>query len=278
MNQLILLHAAYLRGRGYSKRTVEAAMQCLDRIDRHVRLGIARTSRTELEAYFGNPKWAPQTREVYFFHAAKFYAWATDDDIDLLDANPMERMQKPKKARRGSPRPLADREVEVILAAAADPFRLCAVIALEAGLRCCEIANLRKEDVTDEGVYILQGKGGGSDTVPGRTPLLLQLIDDYPAGNLVVHAGGRPEAQWISTRAAVPFQQRLGLAGVTMHRLRHTYGKRLRDAGCDAFVIKRKMRHSSLTSTEIYVGASDEECRQAVRGLAPLPYKIPVAC
>jgi len=278
MNQLIQLHAAYLRSCGYSRRTIEAATQCLDRIDRRLKLGIAQTTRAELELYFGNPKWAAQTREVYWFHAAKFYTWATDDDVDLIDVNPMERMQRPKRARRGVPRPITDREAEVILAAAADPFRLCAVIALEAGLRCCEIANLRKEDVTDEGVYILEGKGGGSDTVPGRTPLLLQLIDGYPLGNLVEHAGGKADAQWISTRAGWHFQRQLGLTGVSMHRLRHTYGKRLRDAGCDAFVIKRKMRHSSLTSTEIYVGASDEECRQAVRGLAPLPYKTPVAC
>lgn len=278
MNQLILLHAAYLRSCGYSRRTIQAATQCLDRIDRHLKLGIAQTTRAELEAYFGNPDWAQQTREVYYFHAAKFYAWATDEDIDLIDANPMERMQKPKRAKRGVPRPVTDREVEVILAAGADPFRLCAIIALEAGLRCCEIANLRKEDITDEGVYIIEGKGGGSDSVPGRAAFLLEAVRDLPEGNLVEAVGGKADAQWISTRAGYHFQRQLGLRGVSMHRLRHTYGKRLRDAGCDAFVIQRKMRHSSLTSTQIYVGATDEECRQAVRGLAPLPYKIPVAC
>jgi integrase len=277
MNNLVKLHGAFLRGRGYSTRTIQAAMDCLDRIDRFCALGITRTSRMELESYFANEAWAAQTREVYFHHARKFFEWGTDEDVDLLESNPMARMARPLKGKRGVPRPLSAREVDVIVHAAVDPWRLAAVAALEAGLRCCEIAELRKEDVMADEVFVIGAKGGGLASVPGRAPLLLELVRDLPEGNVMESVGGRADPQWLSTRAAYYFQHTLGLSGVTMHRCRHTYARRLRDAGCDAFVIKRKMRHSSLTSTQIYVGASDDECRQAVQGLAPLS-QIPVAC
>lgn len=277
MHETIALHAAYLRRRGFSDTTITAAVSCLNRVDRQLRLGITQTNRNELELYLqgplddqGHAKWRPQTREVYFFHLAKYYSWATDEDVDLLSANPMYRMEKPKRAQRGRPRPLSNREVEVILAKAVNPFRLAAIIALETGLRCCEIAHLRKEDVGDEDVYILKAKGGASATVPGRPLVLLDTIRDFPDGNLVETAGGVADAGWISRRSATYFQRTLGLPGVSLHRARHTYAKRLRDAGCDAFVIKRNLRHASLTSTEIYVGATDDECRQAVRGLPTL--------
>lgn len=276
MNELIALHLAALRSRGYSKRTVRDAGDFLHRLDAALQLGIAVTTRAELEAFLGNDEWADATRETYHGHAARFYGWATEEDVDLLDLNPMARMKRPR-ARKGSPRPLSARELETVFTRAEQPYRLCAVIAYETGLRCCEIAGLRKADVGEEDVFIRKAKGGGSATVPGRPQMLIEAIRDLPEGLLVESVGGVADARWISIRSAVHFSRKLGMPGVSLHRLRHTYAKRLRDGGNDAFVLKRQLRHSSLTSTEIYAGATEEECRQAVRGLTTPSYMTQIA-
>lgn len=276
MNDLIALHVAHLRSAGMSPRTCQDAGDFLHRLDRALDLGVAVTSRVELEGYLGNERWSDATRETYHNHAARFYTWATEPDVDLIDINPMENMHKPH-ARKGVPRPVSSRELEIVLTRATQPFQLCAVIALETGLRCCEIAGLRKEDVGEEDVYVRRAKGGGSATVPGRPPALIEAIRGLPDGLLVEAVGGIADARWISIRSAVYFRRKLGLPGVCLHRLRHTYAKRLRDAGNDAFVIKRQLRHASLTSTEVYAGPTEEECRQAVRGLPTLPYITQIA-
>jgi integrase len=188
----------------------------------------------------------------------------------------MATMKRPR-ARRGSPRPLSARELEIVLTRAVQPYRMCALIAYEAGLRCCEIAGLHKADVGEDDVYIRKAKGGGSATVPGRPAMLIEAIRDLPDGLLVEAVGGVADARWISIRSAVYFRRSLGLPGVSMHRLRHSYAKRLRDAGHDLFVVQRQLRHQSVQSTQIYAGATDEECRQAVRGLTTPSYLSQIA-
>lgn len=276
MNDLILLHLAAMRSRGFSKRTAGDAGDLLVRLDDQLQLGIAATSRIELETFLGNARYAASTRETYHGHAARFYAWATEPGIDLLDHNPMAAMKRPH-ARRGSPRPLSARELEIVLTRAEQPYRLCALIAYETGLRCCEMAGLRKSDLGDDDVYVREAKGGGSETVPGRPAMLLDAVAGLPEGLLVEAVGGVADARWISIRSAVHFRRKLDLPGVSLHRIRHSYAKRLRDAGHDAFVIKRQLRHSSLVSTEVYAGADEDECRQAVQGLTTPAYMHQVA-
>jgi len=273
MNDLIALHLAALRSRGFSKRTIGDARDLLVRLDDALMLGVARTTRTEIEGFLGREGWSAATAETYFGHAARFYEWATDPDVDLISHNPMANMKRPH-ARKGTPRPLSSRELEIVLTRAAEPFRLCAVIAYETGLRCCEIAGLHKSDVGEEDVFVRKAKGGGSATVPGRPAMLIEAISHLPDGLLVESVGGVADARWISIRSAVHFRRKLGLPGVSMHRIRHSYAKRLRDAGHDLFVLKRQLRHATVSSTEIYAGADEEECRQAVRGLTT-PFFLP---
>ncbi len=276
MNELIALHVAALRARGFSKRTVADARDLLVRLDEALKLGVAVTSRPELEAFLGNEAWSDATRETYHGHAARFYAWAVEPDVDLLDHNPMANMKRPQTPR-GKPRPLSARELDIVLNRSVQPYQLCALIVFETGLRCCEVAGLRKADVGEDDVYIRKAKGGGSATVPGRPAALIEAIRDLPDGLLVEAVGGVADARWISIRSAVYFSRSLGLPGVSLHRLRHSYAKRLRDAGHDLFVVQRQLRHKSVQSTQIYAGATDEECRQAVRGLTTPSYLSQIA-
>jgi integrase len=277
MHELIALHVAHLRSESWSPRTIEDAIGALSRMDRDLPMGIEHTFRAELESYFGNPDWSPATRENYWNHAQRFYTWAADRDVDLINENPMVRMRRPK-VRKGEPRPLSDEEIAAVLTRTTVPWiRTCFLISLGSGLRCGELAGLKREDIGTERIFIRRAKGGGSASVPS-SPEVLEAVRDFPRGSIVEHAGGIADARWISMRSAIYFNRSLGMKGVSLHRCRHTFAKRLRDSGADAFVIKKALRHSSLQSTEIYVGATEDECRLAVQGLAPLTSLAPAAC
>lgn len=277
MNELIALHVAHLRRERWSPRTIQDSAGALQRLDAALPLGIDHTDRDELEGYFGNEDWSDATRENYFNHALRFFTWGTDPDVDVLDENPMVRMRRPR-VPKGEPRPLSPDEItEVLTRTRVEWIRVCFLIALGSGLRCCELAGLHREDVGAERIFIRRAKGGGSASVPS-SPEVLDTVRDFPRGSIVEHVGGHADARWISIRSAVYFNRTLKMKGVSLHRCRHTFAKRLRDGGADAFVIKKAMRHASLTSTEIYVGATEGECRQAVQGLTPLPFLAPASC
>jgi site-specific recombinase XerD len=60
-----------------------------------------------------------------------------------------------------------------------------------------------------------------------------------------------------------------------MHRLRHSFARRMRANGADPWTVKEALRHASIATTEIYLGATKEECANSVHAL-PL-FRPPVA-
>jgi len=59
-----------------------------------------------------------------------------------------------------------------------------------------------------------------------------------------------------------------GLADLTFHDLRHTFGTRLAASGADVVKIRELMGHSTITTTMRYMHASDAGKREAVARMA----------
>lgn len=266
-------HVAWCRASGYSVRTVTEREATLRRFDGWLPAGLAVATTVELTLVLGNAEWLPATRETYFSHLGGFFRQAFQDE--LIEHDPMARMKRPK-VPKGEPRPVARAVMMEILERSINPFRLCAVLALGAGLRCMEVAALRREDITQSEIYLRTAKGGKSARM-GCAPEIWEVVRDLPHGLIIEHVGGVADAGWISRRCADYWHRRLKLGGATMHRIRHLFAHRLRAAGADPWAVKRAMRHSSIRSTEIYLGASEEQAAQIVRGLPPFlaPYQAP---
>jgi site-specific recombinase XerD len=273
MAELIESYLTGLRASGMAETTIQSRREMLRRADREMPCGVEAATTEELRTWLATPRWRPATRATYFHHLRSFYAWAADPRAPQLDFNPALTLRAPRRPR-GVNRNVSPDIVADILRRAVDPFRTFALLAVAAGLRCCEIAGLYREDVTEAAITIRKAKGGDEQSVPTH-PAIWAALRDLPAGLVTATVGGVPDAQWVSIRSAQYFVRKLGLR-VSLHRLRHSYGTELRRAGHDLFVIQQLMRHASITSTQIYVEVGEGERRRAVNTL-PIPTGHPQA-
>lgn len=146
-------------------------------------------------------------------------------------------------------------------------------LAAGAGLRCAEIATLRWRDVvTDPSpALIVRGKGGKVRVVPASESVrsaLRKVRGDQVLGDKVFvsrRLDGRPghvAPHLVSIRGA----RALRAAGVdhTMHQLRHTFATQLYSATQDIVLVSELLGHSSILTTQRYVGLAQASAADAV--------------
>lgn len=222
---------------------------------------------------------------------SSFFGWAYR--WELLRSNPTARVVVPRRERVRQIRALSKRERAVLIAAAdrlAKGSRrvldrlapLLVRLMLKTGLRRGEVLDLTWRDVDlDHGELLVRyGKGRKSRRVPvADADLLARLREAHGAG-------GRDEEAWLATRVfagtrgrrlahssfyrlfhRVLAQAELGGKGITPHALRHTFGSVLCARGVPVPHVSNLMGHANLDSTMIYLHASSQELRAAVKKL-----------
>ena len=210
----------------------------------------------------------------------------------LAGADPASQLPAPVPARR-LPRAIGIAEVERLLAAAAPggaaagPLQLRDRALLEllygTGARISEAVGL---DVDDVGAPTLRlaGKGGKHRIVPVGS-YAAQALDAYlvrarpalaaatrrapvsPAVFLNAR-GGRLSRQgaWGVLKAAA---DRVGLAGVSPHTLRHSFATHLLDGGADVRVVQELLGHASVTTTQVYTLVTVDKLREVYAAAHP---------
>jgi integrase len=151
MDDLIDAHLSWARAAGMSGRTVKEKARVLTVADAELPLGLESAVHTEITAWLDKPRWSQSTRCIYHCHLHGFYRWAVAGE--LLDIDPMVAVRRPRTPRR-LPRPVTAEILAKILTEAEDPYRTFALLAAAAGLRCCEISGLWREDITDQVIEI----------------------------------------------------------------------------------------------------------------------------
>lgn len=185
-----------------------------------------------------------------------FYRWC--QHTGRLTYNPMDDVATVGH-KRGYPRPVTHDELARLLTGAREPYRLWCLLAAYAGARCIEISRLHRDDITQETVY-LAGKGDRDRAVPTH-PAIWAAIADLPPGPVAACNAARVSAQ-VSREC-----HRLGLTGVTAHRLRHWAGTWWQAATGDVRVTQELLGHASPATTAVYTAVSDQARRAAVLGL-----------
>lgn len=206
----------------------------------------------------GNPRkrWTTATYHNHLCDLCAFLVAAGH-----LAESPMERIKRAKRPTK-RPRPLTESEIERVLSVVEGQVRDWIVIALLTGLRAFEIAKLRGEDISGEGIYVL-GKGGTEATLPCH-PDVAEIAARYPASGYWFPGGqdGHIRAQHISLTVGRLFAS-MSIEG-SIHRCRHAYATRLLRAGVNVRVVQRLMRHASLETTAGYMAVLGDEERDAV--------------
>lgn len=265
MDDLMTAFAAWMRTWNAAATTMDSRLAVLRAAFRDHLGDPATVTADEIGAWLARPEWSAWTRCAYYAHARSFFGWLHESG--RRDDNPTARLRAPRSPET-RPQPLTADEVDRALAAAGADQRAWLMLGIFAGLRAHEIAKIRGEDVTDDAIYVL-GKGGKQAIIPTH-PALWELAQSKPRYGYwfpsTISALGHVHPKTISIATTRLFRD-LGITG-SSHRARHTYGTNLLRGGANIRVVQKLMRHSSLKSTEHYLGVDDGELRQAIESLA----------
>ena len=217
-----------------------------------------------LDAFLDARQLNHRTQYCWLSHLSMFYQWAVMHDI--FDRNPIAKMQRPKMSRL-LPKPTQESEVDKALAnAPTETMRAWVVLGAFAGLRCCEIATLRGEDIDrDAGTFRVVGKGSKPRVIPMHSKVREVLESAPPVGYVFRDAAlDEPYLPATVSRVGGKYLASLGISNRSMHQLRHRFGSALLETGADITTVADLMGHENLNTTRGYTMVSNQRIRSVV--------------
>lgn len=134
-------------------------------------------------------------------------------------------------------------------------------LGCESGLRASELDNLKPIDIKEGETVTIRvlGKGDREDSVLMKHTTY-ELIKAYIKNNNIqpeqkIFGHGR---KWVYLKISKIGRVVLN-DKVWTHRLRHSYAFKLRRGGTDLFQLQKLMRHSDISSTEVYANVTASE-------------------
>lgn len=230
----------------------------------------------DLTRWLSRADWSPSYKRAVRAALRSFYRWA--EVHERMPKNPSRDLD-PIRRPRALPRPAPDDVVMAGLDRADERVRLALHVAIYAGLRRFEIANLHSQDIGDTDLRIA-GKGGHERLIPIHPELAVIFRAEMRRRREGVNLGtgwGRsvpPENGWLfpSDDPARPLTARhLGKLitqalppGWTTHTLRHRFATQAYLADRDLRAVQELLGHSKPEVTAIYAAVPDGALQLAV--------------
>lgn len=248
-------HIAYLQYLNRRPSSVRQRLGTLRRLTLFTGRPVLDLESDVLHSFVNQRSLGVEARAAAVSHLKGFYGWALDEG--LLQKDPSHRLQRPHRERR-IPRPMPDHCIGRALTLAENPIRQWLYLSAYAGLRACEIAQLRGGDFLLEQVpsilIIRESKGGSPSAVPVAAELRAVALElsrvpgwCFPKPYSDEHI----TASQVQKRANT-FLHEIGIEE-TQHQARHWYGSHVyRATGRDLRATQEAMRHRSPVSTAGY--------------------------
>jgi len=266
MSDLIPLHLTWLRAGGRSVRTIHDRERLLHHAQTHLPYGLDQAHTDEWADYLSRPGWSPWTRHTYFGHANGYYDWAVA--AQWLTLNPLDGLIRPPEGDR-IPDPATDDEIRAALTLLPEqPWRMAVRLAAWAGLRCCEIVTVRRENCT-EAYLKVRRKGGKLATVAMAPPLWEAIATRDPRLLVTGARGGALTAQML-TQMQGKLWRRIGQPHQHLHRFRAWFATSMLANGADIRTVQDLLGHASVTSTQWYTAVTNPRRLAAVALLPTL--------
>ena len=271
-------HALALRRRGLAEGTIGQRRYLVLAWSRWLELhhvGVFDADAEHVERFLDQIHRKPSARCCATSHVHMFYKWAISKNYTLVD--PTAGVERPRLVP-GLPRPIHDTDLQLALVYAkdgkrADPKMLAALLlGSVSGLRCCELARLRWDEIHDKGLddngrrrgdARVLGKGSKERVVPLNAEIMAALERIERTSVFVLdgwqgRVNGEP-GERASVRLAAHFR-RSGAVG-SAHRLRHRAATEALRKCHDIRKVQTLLGHASVATTAIYtlVDASDLE-------------------
>lgn len=270
---VLAAHLEWMRLRGMAASTARRREVVLGWVAAGLGKPLLEASAGELLAWRKGLRVAPDAAAVYVSHVTQFYRWATERG--LIGGSPAVGLPVPRRARR-LPRPVAESDLMMAVAAARPRIRPWLVLAGWAGLRAVEIAGLRREHVLDTArppvILIADGatKGHRERIVPVSGFVLAELGPVLPAKGWVFRRhDGRcgPNTPAHLSHLANDHLHGCGIAA-TLHQLRHRFATELYRATHDLRLVQELLGHRHPVST---AGYTAYDAAAAVAGVEAIP-------
>jgi integrase len=262
---------------GLSAGTVYARRRALIRLAAWLPVPLAEASAEHLAEWRAQLDMTPDAVVNNVSMVRGFYVWLLEEGI--RPDNPARRLPVPRRRRR-IPRPIAEDDLMAALDGAPRQVRLWLVLAGWVGLRACEIAGLRRENVLDKAVppVVLVAedttKGTKERTIPLSPFALAELVDVY----------GLPDSGWVSPRLdgrpGPNKPHRVSQIcwewlnehgnGAVLHQLRHRMLTMTWRASKDLLLVQELAGHADPRTTQQYVAYDAPGAAAAVAAL-PVP-------
>lgn len=269
-------HLEWMRLRGMAPSTIRRRQVVMGWVVEFLAdTPVLEASPQQLQAWRAGLTVADEAVSVYVSHVNQFYRWAVQER--LLDGSPAAALPAPRRGRH-LPRPISERDLLEALAAAPPRIRPWLVLAGWAGLRACEIAGLRRENVLDTRsppVLLIEQrstKGNRERLVPMSAFVLSELQGRLPARGWVFprHDGqSGPNTPGHICHLANDHLHSCGIAA-TLHQLRHRFGTQAYASRHDLRAVQELLGHGSPKVTAGYAAYDAREAAAAVEAI-PAP-------
>lgn len=264
---IIESHLAWCKRRNLRPTTIYNRRLTLTRVTRLFLCDLLDATPEQFAAWWDNHHASPAARKVDLSHIRSFYRWAIDEEITTVD--PTRKLVTPK-TQRGLPRPMSEERARAALDYAPERIKPWIALAGWAGLRGCEVATLRAEDIREDlGLIVVrEGKGGKSRTVPLH-PIVIETLKGAPSSGYLfrkVHRTDEPVNAALVVSLANRWLRRIGADG-SFHSLRHRFATQVYAASNDLRVTQELLGHSSPATTAIYTQWSSTKAQSAVQSI-----------
>lgn len=131
--------------------------------------------------------------------------------------------------------------------------RLIFEVLLGTGMRPADALKARWDDLSDGGIWVVQGKTRKRIWVP-LTPALRAVLAATPRKGLTIcaQANGRPTSYRGAADLVMAVRQKIGAGAYDLYSLRHTTASELLAAGCSDEEIAAVLGHKSSRTVPIY--------------------------
>ena len=277
--------------RGLSEHTARAYRADLEHLAAHVE-DPRQVTLPRLRAWLADMVhrgMAPSTIQRRVACVRGFFAWAEREGV--VESNPAERLQAPKRSRK-LPNVLSQAAIDEVMRAAitrlaesdeAVAARDLAIIELlySSGLRVAELVGIGLDDIDlDERTVRVMGKGGKERAVPLGIPAA-QALRGWLARRPEIATAQSPDRLFLGVRGGAldprvarrVVHDATAAAGpgaeIAPHGLRHAMATHLLDGGADLRSVQEMLGHASVATTQIYTHVSQERLREAFRQAHP---------
>jgi len=251
-NQLLKGYGHYMRRKGCMDGTIVTYMRILRRLERDTGVPLIEVDRDAMEALLEELGLNPATYRMYVSVWHNFFKWAVMEEI--IERDPTARIVLPRLRQR-LPRPILTDDLAKALANADSKMKAVLLCAAYQGMRCIEIAGLRREDVLfDDGLLrVVKGKGMKERLLPLH-PQLAEAFQRYrlPAsGPVFMRIRGTPYPPNQMSQYVAEYLHGIGV-DATAHQLRHWFATKLYAVSHDIRLTQEMMGHADIKVTAIY--------------------------